>query len=111
KEAPPLRLGARQANRPSAPPMAHTINSMMKKPRVGSEAKACTDDSTPERTRKGPIRLSEKPPIASNRVQVRNAPLRSVASALCSRAVAISQGISEAFSTGSQNQNPPQPNS
>ena len=83
----------------------------MKKPRVGSEAKACTDDSTPERTRKVPIRLREKPPIASSKVQVRKAPLLSVANAECSSAVATSQGISEAFSTGSQNQKPPQPSS
>ncbi len=84
---------------------------MMKKPRVGSLAKACTLDSTPERTRKVPICDSENPAMASSRVQVRKAPVRSVASALCNSAVAISQGISEAFSTGSQNQKPPQPSS
>ena len=84
---------------------------MMKKPRVGSVAKACTEEATPERTRKVPIRLKEKPAIASSKVQVRKAPLFSVASAECSSAVAISQGISEAFSTGSQNQKPPQPSS
>ena len=83
----------------------------MKKPRVGSLAKACTDDSTPERTRKVPISDMEKPAIARSRVQVRKAPLFSVASAECSSAVAISQGISDAFSTGSQNQKPPQPSS
>src|SRR5262249_7188104 len=109
--APPCRVGARQANSASAPPMAPAISTMMKKPRVGSLAKACTEDNTPERTRKVPIKLNENPPIASNKVQVRKAPLRSVASALCSSAVATSQGISDAFSTGSQNQKPPQPSS
>ncbi len=58
-----------------------------------------------------PISDREKPAMASSKVQVRNAPLFSVASAECSSAVAISQGISEAFSTGSQNQKPPQPSS
>ena len=111
KAAPPFKVGARQANRPSAPPMAQKIRIMMKKPRVGSDAKACTDDNTPERTRKVPIRLMEKPAIASSKVQVRNAPVRSVASAECSNAVATSHGISDAFSTGSQNQKPPQPSS
>ena len=78
---------------------------------MGSLAKACTDDSTPERTRKVPIKDSENPAIASSKLQVRKAPLFSVANAECSSAVAISQGIREAFSTGSQNQKPPQPNS
>src|SRR6185437_16083741 len=87
ERVPPCSVGARQANRASAAPMAQTINTMMKKPRVGSDAKACTEDNTPERTRKVPIRLSENPPIASSKVQVRNAPLFSVASAEWSSAV------------------------
>ena len=73
--------------------------------------KAWTDDNTPERTRKVPIRLREKAAMASNKLQLRKAPVRSVASAECRSAVATSQGISEAFSTGSQNQKPPQPSS
>src|SRR3954471_4471683 len=109
--APPCKLYARQANSASAPPMASAIRIIMKKPRVGSLAKACTEVMTPDRTRKVPIKDMEKPPIANNKLQVRKAPLFSVASAECSSAVAISQGISEAFSTGSQPQNPPQPNS
>src|SRR5580704_4339360 len=111
KEVPPCRLDARQANSASAPPIATAISTIMKKPRVGSVAKACTDDKTPERTRKVPIRLIEKPPMAKSKVQVRKAPLRSVASAECSSAVATSHGIRDAFSTGSQNQKPPQPSS
>ena len=76
---------------------------------MGSEAKECTEVMAPERTRKVPISDMEKPVIASSSVQVRKAPRASVAMALCNSAVATSHGISEAFSTGSQNQKPPQP--
>ncbi len=58
----------------------------------------------PERTRKVPDRLSEKVPIASSTVQVFSASRFSTTMAECSRAVPVSQGSSEAFSTGSQNQ-------
>ena len=81
----------------------------MNRPRSGSLAKACTELSTPERTRKVPIRLNENAVIASSSVQLLNAPVRSVAIIEWISAVAISHGISEAFSTGSQNQKPPQP--
>ena len=107
--APPSSFGARQANRGSAPPMATPSIRRMTSPRSGALAKACTDASTPERTRNVPIRLNEKAAMASSSDQVRNAPVRSVASAECSSAVATSQGIRAAFSTGSQNQKPPQP--
>ena len=76
----------------------------MKMPRVGSVAKACTDVSTPERTRKVPISESEKARIASRMVQTFSAPRFSITTAECSSAVPASHGISEAFSTGSQNQ-------
>ena len=56
-----------------------------------------------------PIRLSENAAMASSNVQLRKAPVRSVASVEWINAVATSHGISAAFSTGSQNQNPPQP--
>lgn len=39
-------------------------------PRAGSEAKECTETSTPERTVKVPSRHSEKAVIASNTVQL-----------------------------------------
>ena len=55
--------------------------------------------------------LSEKVRMASNIVQLIKAPRFSSTRAECSRAVPISQGISEAFSTGSQNHQPPQPSS
>ena len=83
----------------------------MKMPRVGSVAKACTEVSTPERTRKVPISDSENARIASRMVQILSAPRFSITSAECSSAVPTSHGISEAFSTGSQNQKPPQPSS
>ena len=42
----------------------------MKTPRVGSVAKACTEVSTPERTRKVPSSDSEKVRMASRIVQI-----------------------------------------
>ena len=83
----------------------------MKTPRRGSTAKAWTEVSTPERTRKVPISDSEKARMASRMVQTLSAPRFSITTAECSSAVPASHGISEAFSTGSQNQKPPQPSS
>ena len=81
----------------------------MKKPRLGSVAKVCTDVSTPERTRKVPISESEKARIASRIVQILSALRFSITNAECNSAVAASHGMNEAFSTGSQNHQPPQP--
>jgi hypothetical protein len=81
----------------------------MKTPRRGSEAKACTEVKTPERTRKVPRRLSEKVMIARRIVQVLRASRFSTTTAECSSAVPTSHGMNEAFSTGSQNHQPPQP--
>jgi hypothetical protein len=80
-------------------------------PRCGSTAKAWTEVRTPERTRKVPSRLSEKAKIASSTVQLLNTPRFSVAASEWISAVPISQGMNEAFSTGSQNHQPPQPSS
>ena len=80
-------------------------------PRVGSVAKACTEVSTPERTRKVPISDSENAMMASRMVQTLSAPRFSMTTAECNSAVPASHGISDAFSTGSQNQKPPQPSS
>src|ERR1044072_5495394 len=77
--------------------------------RVGSVAKACTEVSTPERTRKVPSSDSEKVRIASKMVQTFSALRFSITTAECNSAVPASHGISEAFSTGSQNHQPPQP--
>ena len=80
-------------------------------PRLGSTAKAWTLVRMPERTRKVPTIDIEKATTPSITVHARSA-LRA-ASTLheCSSAVAASHGISEAFSTGSQNHQPPQPSS
>ena len=65
----------------------------------------------PERTRKVPISDSEKARMASRIVQPARLPRFSVTMAECSNAVPISHGMKLAFSTGSQNHQPPQPNS
>ena len=83
----------------------------MNTPRRGSVANAWTEVSTPERTRNVPISDSENARIASKIVQTLSASRFSITTAECSKAVPASHGISEAFSTGSQNQNPPQPSS
>ena len=80
-------------------------------PRAGSEAKACTDTSTPERTRKVPSRLSENAQIAKSSVELLNSPRFSVTASEWISAVPTSQGMNDAFSTGSQNHQPPQPSS
>ena len=49
--------------------------------------------------------------IANNRVQLLKVPRFSVTEREWMSAVAASQGIKEAFSTGSQNHQPPQPSS
>ena len=83
----------------------------MKTPRLGSTANACTEVRTPDRTRKVPIRDSEKARMASRMVHTLSASRFSMTSAECSSAVAASHGMNEAFSTGSQNHQPPQPSS
>jgi hypothetical protein len=83
----------------------------MKMPRVGSVAKACTDVNTPERTRKVPSKLRLKALIASSTVQALKAPRFSATASEWISAVPTSQGMKDAFSTGSQNHQPPQPNS
>lgn len=83
----------------------------MNRPRAGSVAKACTEVTTPDRTRNVPSSDSEKVPIASSTVQPRNAPRFSVTASEWISAVPSSHGMNEAFSTGSQNHQPPQPSS
>ena len=108
---PPESRGARQAKSSSDTPTVSASKPRMNTPRVGSVAKACTEVITPERTRNVPRSESENAPIASSTVQLRNAPRFSVTMSECSKAVPTSQGMSEAFSTGSQNHQPPQPSS
>ncbi len=83
----------------------------MKSPRSGSTAKACTEVRTPERTRNVPSSESEKVRIASRIDQTLSASRFSITMVEWISAVPRIQGISEAFSTGSQNHQPPQPSS
>ncbi|MNN27231.1 hypothetical protein D3C81_1407600 [compost metagenome] len=83
----------------------------MNRPRAGSAAKECTLVSTPERTRNAPSNESAKAAMASNKVQPMNTPRFSVAACECSSAAPTSHGMKLAFSTGSQNHQPPQPSS
>ena len=76
----------------------------MKTPRSGSDAKACSNVSTPERTRNVPSSDSENVRIDSSIVQTLKASRFSITTAECRSAAPTSHGISEAFSTGSQNQ-------
>ena len=55
------------------------------------------------------MRLSENAMIARRIVQVFSASRFSTTTAECSNAVPTSHGIKDAFSTGSQNHQPPQP--
>ena len=83
----------------------------MNTPRSGSLAKACTDVSTPDRTMNVPVSEKPKAMMANKIVQAFRLSRFSTTMAECNSAVEISQGMKDAFSTGSQNQNPPQPNS
>ncbi len=70
--------GARQANRIRELPTMTANRLRMNTPRAGSVANACTEVSTPERTRKAPKMDSEKVLIASNTVQFLKLPRFSV---------------------------------
>ena len=65
----------------------------------------------PERTRKVPRSDSEKVRIASRIVHTLRASRFSITTVEWTSAVPASQGMKDAFSTGSQNQKPPQPSS
>ena len=54
---------------------------------------------------------SENAAIASSNVQLRKLPRFSVVACECSSAAPASHGMKLAFSTGSHNHQPPQPNS
>ena len=104
-------FGARHANSASDAPITTTRKARMNTPRRGSVAKACTDVSTPERTRKVPSSDSENEEIASSTVQLLKLPRFSVTASEWISAVPTSHGMNDAFSTGSQNHQPPQPSS
>src|SRR5690606_35714501 len=109
---PPMpTLGARSANNSNDEPVTTVKSIRMNTPRRGSVAKACTDVSTPERTRKAPSNESEKVLIARSTVQLLKLLRFSVTASEWINAVPTSHGMNEEFSTGSQNHQPPQPSS
>jgi hypothetical protein len=69
----------------------------------------CTDEITPLRVMKVPRIDSRNVMMMSDMFQTRSIFLRSSIMTECRKAVAVSQGMREAFSTGSQAQYPPQP--
>ena len=101
----------RQAYKTNAIPTTAHKSDKIKIPRVGSVAKACTEVNTPERTKKVPNKESAKAINDNKTVQLFNASRLSVTANECINAVPASQGKMDAFSTGSQNHQPPQPNS
>ena len=83
----------------------------MYNPLSGSFAKVCTELRIPDRTRKVPQIPSVKVIIESITVQECKIDLFSKTNTQWTSAVRLNQGIKEIFSTGSQNQKPPQPSS
>ena len=71
--------------------------------------KACTLAMTPLRVRKVPSNVSRKVVMMRLRVHVFSISRRSCTITECTKAVAVSHGMNEAFSTGSHAQKPPQP--
>src|SRR5699024_10757572 len=65
-------IGALIANNNKEPPATMARKTKIKVPRAGSFAKACTEESTRERTKKVHSKISENVRIASNTVQARN---------------------------------------
>ena len=86
-------------------------NTNIKTPLVGSFAKVCTELSIPDLTRKVPVTLNINVIKQRIIVQKYSTFLFSKTNNECKRAVIANHGSKDAFSTGSQNQNPPQPNS
>src|ERR1035438_2238623 len=69
---------------------------------ISERAKACTDCTTPERVRKVPRMHKKKVAETSTMFQTFIMPFFSCIITECRKAVPLSQGRSEAFSTGSQ---------
>src|SRR5712692_9900419 len=81
----------------------NAMNTMNQSP-IDDCAKACTELITPERVRKVPSIESRKVEKISHMFQTFNMPRFSCIMTECRKAVPVSQGISEAFSTGSHPQ-------
>src|SRR6185437_11357407 len=111
KGLPPATYRARPAYSSSEPPTTTARKPRMNTPRLGSAANECTEVSTPERTRNVPSSDNENAKIASSKVHARSPPRLSVTACAWINAVPTSHGMKLAFSTGSQNHQPPQPSS
>ena len=70
---------------------------------------ACTEFTTPDRVRNVPRIVRQNVASTSDRFQTRSIPRRSWTITEWMNAVPVSHGSSDAFSTGSQPQYPPQP--
>jgi hypothetical protein len=97
------RRSPRQAIRPMPVAAARPRNDRNQAPMSDSE-KACTELSTPERVRNVPRIVRQNVATMSDRFQTRSIPRRSWTTTEWRKAVAVSQGMNEAFSTGSQAQ-------
>ena len=76
-----------------------------------SNANVCTLVKMPDLTKNVPNILRINVSIDNNKTQERRDFFFSTVIRECNKAVPRSQGIKEAFSTGSQNYHPPHPNS
>ena len=97
KQTTTLRDLVRDSPQAVAAPAATPRMASSRMPRSGSTAKACTEVSTPERTRKVPSRDSENAAMASSSVQLEKLPRFSVVACECSKAAPINQGMKLAF--------------
>ena len=95
----------------SADPVIIAKNNKIKAPLAGSLVKECTDVKIPDLTKKVPSKLNENAMIDSKIVQFLNMDFCSHVISECIKAVVINHGMKDAFSTGSQNHQPPQPSS
>ena len=86
-------------------------NISMYNPLEGSLANVCTEFKIPDLTKKVPATLRMK--VSKQRMITHSYKVFLFSKTIteCINAVIANQGSKEAFSTGSQNQKPPQPNS
>jgi hypothetical protein len=76
---------------------------------MSDSVNACTLSITPERVRNVPRIVRQNVAMTRDRFHTRSIPRRSCTITEWMNAVAVSHGNSDAFSTGSQAQNPPHP--
>ena len=95
----------------NGPPIAIAKIIKIKTPLDGSDANAWTEVNSPDLTIKVPRSENEKAKIDKRIIQFTRTSFFSNTLTECNNAVAINQGINDAFSTGSQNHHPPHPNS